>query len=110
MEIWKVYFDGGMLCSKLTFITSLKIPKIGRYDSARKITFPSPSNMKDLEELAEHLSADMAPITDNFFDESVRKEHIYLFVQITDDLLSRRPCYSSASSLHFAIHPRQLIV
>lgn len=70
-------------------------------DIARKRTFPS--NIKDLAELAEHLSADMAPITDTFFDESIRKEHIYLFVQIADDLSSQRPSFSSASCFYSAI-------
>lgn len=70
-------------------------------DRARKRPFPS--NVKDLEELAEHLSADMVSIPDTFFDNVIRKEYIYLLVQISDDLSSRTPISTSASSFHHNI-------
>lgn len=70
-------------------------------DRARKRPFPS--NVKDLEELAEHLSTDMASIPDTFFDNVIRKEYIYLLVQISDDLSSRTPISTSASSFHHNI-------
>lgn len=70
-------------------------------DRARKKPFPS--NVKDLEELAEHLSTDMASIPDTFFDNVIRKEHIYLLVQISDNLSSRTPITTSASSIYHNI-------
>lgn len=70
-------------------------------DRARRKPFPS--NVKDLEELAEHLSADMASIPNTFFDNVIRKEHIYLLVQISHDLSSGTPISTSASYLYHNI-------